>query len=228
MGVIKYTQEPETLSQLKSNKTAKVSVHKPSDPHMNLSADRLIQVALQHKDENRVEWAIETLSKAMQQHNDAQLHAVRGSIYLELGKSKLALIDFEKGLNLEPNDTLLLINRAQVYRRFGQISGAINDLNKALSITPDSLAALFNRGSIYYSSGDYNLALADFDQCIAINPHSPAAYFNRANTYKLLDKTNKAIEDLERFIELNKNTEWNKTANTLLIQFKQELVSDHE
>jgi tetratricopeptide (TPR) repeat protein len=199
------------------------NVHKQNDPHINLTVDKFIKVALQHKQENRVNLAIETLNNAMKIHTDAQLLAVRGSIYLELGKSKLALIDFEKGLNLAPNDTSLLINRAQVYREFGQISEALNDLNKAIDINPNLLAAFFNRGSIYFSSGDYQLALVDFEQCINLNPHASATYFNRATTLYLLGNTQLAIDDLTHFIKLNNNNEWNKIAQNLLDQYKNEI-----
>lgn len=210
-------------------KTSRLHNSATQDPHQNLTVDKQIQVALQHKDENRVNLAIETLTKALKTNRviskDVQLYAVRGSIYLEQAQAKLALSDFERGLAIAPNDVSLLINRAQVYRQFGQIKQALRDLNTVLKIDSKSLAALFNRGSIFFSSSDYELALIDFNQCIAINPHAAAAYFNRATTYKILGKPAQAIKDLQRFIELNKNSEWNKTAKKLLSDYQQELSS---
>jgi len=191
--------------------------HGAYDPHVGLSPEQHIQVALQHKQEGRLSEALNTLSTAISQHGDSkQLYAVRGSIYLETGQAARALSDIEKGLKLDAEDTALLTNRAQIYRQFGQIEQALSDLNKAIELDPDLVAARFNRGAIHFSREEFELALVDFDQCIAIDPHTAAAYFNRASARHALNDVSGARQDLERFIQLSENDKWRSTARELL------------
>lgn len=200
--------------------------HKSHDPHSSLTAEKHIQVALQHKQEGRMFEAIQSLSMAIPKYSDNKdLYAVRASFYMEQGQPAAALQDLQQALMLAPDDTSLLINRAQGYRQFGQIREALADLNKAISLNPDLLAARFNRGAIYYSSGDYQLALEDFDQCIAIDPHIAGPYFNRASTKQALGDTAGAKNDLNRFIQLSDSVQWKSTAQDLLKRWEKDEAS---
>ena len=194
--------------------------HGRKDPHAALSAEKLIQVALQHHAEGRSAEAINTLNEAIAKHNDAKLYAVRGSLLLEQGRVSKALPDLEKSLELKPDDPLTLTNRAQAYRQFGRIAESLADLNRAIELDPDLIAARFNRGAIHYSSEEHEAALHDFDHCIAVDPHNPAPYFNRAAVHDALGRRDAAVADLNRFLELSDNETWNKTAKDLLQRWK--------
>lgn len=197
--------------------------HKSHDPHSSLTAEKHVQVALQHKLEGRMFEAIQSLSMAIRKYSDNKdLYAVRASLYMEQGQPAAALQDLQQALTLAPDDAALLTNRAQVYRQFGQIREALDDLNQAISLKPDLLAARFNRGAIYYSSGDYQLALEDFDQCVAIDPHVAGPYFNRASTKQELGDTVGAMNDLNRFIQLSDSEQWKSTAQDLLKRWEKD------
>lgn len=197
--------------------------HKSHDPHSTLTAEKHIQVALQHKQEGRMFEAIQSLSMAIPKYSDNKgLYAVRASLYLEQGQPAAALQDLQMALKLDPEDPALLTNRAQVYRQFGQIREALVDLNKAINLSPNLLAARFNRGAIYYSSEDYQLALEDFDQCVAIDPHVAGPYFNRASTKQALGDTAGAKNDLNRFIQLSDSEQWKSTAQDLLQRWEKD------
>ena len=201
---------PETIAK-------KAGPHGAYDPHATLTLEKHIQVALQHKQEGRLNEAMRTLTMAILQHGDnKELYAVRGSIYLEQGQATEALGDIEKALKIDPDDSELLTNRAQVYRQFGQIQQALADLNRAIELNPELVAARFNRGAIYYSSEEFEQALHDFDQCIATDPHTAAPYFNRASANHALGDVAAARADLERFIQLSENEQWKATARELL------------
>lgn len=195
----------------------KAGAHGNYDPHSKLSADKHIQVALQHRNEGRVAEALDVLDRAISRYSkQAQLYSVRASILMERGDVTSALQDLENAIKLQPNEPLTLVNRAHAYRSFGRISESLADLDKAISLEPDLVAARFNRGVIYFSSKDYQAALADFDRCIAVDPHSEAAYFNRASTYDAIGKQELAITDMKRFIELTKVESRKVTANELI------------
>lgn len=197
--------------------TRKAGPHGAYDPHSSLTADKQVQVALQHKQEGRLPLAFETLNRAITHLPDsAELYSVRGSLYLETGQPSKALQDLQRALKIRPTDADTLVNRAQVYRQFGQIEQALADLDRAIELSPELVPALFNRGSIYYSSNDFQHAQADFDRCIAIDPHLAAPYFNRASARQALGDQVGANADLQRFIRLSDNPQWKATAEDLL------------
>jgi tetratricopeptide (TPR) repeat protein len=191
--------------------------HGQRDPHGRLAPEKLIQVALQHRAEGRSQEALNTLGQAILRHPDhAQLHAVRGSLYLEQGRVSAALADLESAVRLAPDDPNVLINRAQAYRRFGRGEEALADLNRAVALAPDLLAARFNRGAMLYGMGRADQAMADFDHAIAIDPHVPGPYFNRAAVFDSLGRRAEALADLRRFLELADNDDWRRVAEDLL------------
>ena len=220
-------EKTETFSNAESKARPIVAgPHKSHDPHSSLTAEKHIQVALQHKQEGRMFEAIQSLSMAIPKYSDNKdLYAVRASLYMEQGQPAAALQDLQQALKLAPDDAVLLTNRAQVYRQFGQIREALTDLNKAISLNPDLLPARFNRGAIYYSSGDYQLALEDFDLCVAIDPHVAGPYFNRASTKQELGDTVGAKNDLNRFIQLSDSEQWKSTAQDLLKRWEKDEAS---
>lgn len=200
--------------------------HKSHDPHSSLTAEKHIQVALQHKQEGRMFEATQSLSIAIAKYSEnVDLYAVRASLYMEQDKPAAALQDLQQALKLAPDDAALLTNRAQVYRQFGQIAEALADLDKAIEINPNLLPARFNRGAIYYSSEEYKRALDDFNQCIAIDPHEAGPYFNRASTKQALGDTVGAKNDLNRFIQLSSSEQWKSTARELLMRWEKDDAS---
>ncbi len=205
-------------------KTVTSGAHRQSDPHANLSADKMAQVALQHLDEGRAQLAVETLNEAIGKYPDnGMLLSIRASVFLQQQQASLALADLNRAIEINPHDAILLNNRAQAYRQFGRNDDARRDLDGAIEIDPDSVAAYFNRGSLLFEAEKYDLALADFNRCIELQPGVPAAYFNRASTYEALGQRDKAIDDLEHFLSLNPEESWAKVARDMLEQWDPDL-----
>ena len=202
--------------------TLRPGPHSAGDPHANLDADRLAEVALRHLDEGRVALAMETLDTAINRYPDAaELHGIRGSLLLEQGDVGAALAYIDSAVRLAPGNPLYLTNRAQVYRAFKRDSEAREDLNRAVEIDPDLVSARFNRGSLAYSMGDLETAISDFDHCIALDPHMAPPYFNRAAVYDAMGKRELAVADLNRFIEIAPTEEWKGVAQELLEEWQQ-------
>lgn len=191
--------------------------HGERDPHRALTPEQQIRIALQHKREGRPHEAFSTLDNALMLHPDnAQLYAVRGSLYLEQGRLTEALADLEAAVRLDPDDAAVLTNRAQVYRGFGRGEEALADLDRAVALAPDLLAARFNRGAMWLEQGQLEGALEDFDYCIAVDPHAPGPYFNRAAVFDALGRREAAVTDIQRFLELTDNEAWKQSARDIL------------
>ncbi len=218
-------QSEELKAFLESPSTPVTSgAHKQSDPHANLSADKMSQVALQHLDEGRAELAVETLNEAIGKYpQDVMLLSIRASVFLQQQQASLALADLNRAIEINPHDSILLINRSQAYRQFGRDDDARRDLDGAIEIDPNSVAAYFNRGSLLFEREKYDLALADFNRCIELQPGVPAAWFNRASTYEALGQRDKAIGDLEHFLTLDPEENWAQVARDMLEQWNPDL-----
>ena len=61
----------------------------------------------------------------------ASLYEVRGNMQMELGRNELALYDFNKAIELEPDNAVNYINRAILYSRKKQKALSENDLMRA-------------------------------------------------------------------------------------------------
>ncbi len=195
----------------------RAGAHRPKDPHLDLSPNGMIRVALQHQSEGRPALAVSTLSDGLKRYpGNGDLLNVRGSLLLQQGKSAAALRDLEAAVGVTPNNPAIYINRAQAYRRFNNHAKALADLDKAIELAPDSLAARFNRGSMYFNASRFKAALSDFEHCVAVDPHAPPPWFNLAITREQLGDRRGAVSDLKRFLELAKTKEWRDMAEKKL------------
>src|SRR6185312_13084264 len=113
-----------------------------------------------------------------------------------------ALKDFNKLVEMEPDDTSTLIARAAVYLNLGQYEDALTDLNnnKLLKHKPFDTMAQHLRGYAYLMLEKYNLALDDFDKSLGIDPSITFTLYGNAlsNLNKLLDT--KPDNDIKRLI----------------------------
>lgn len=67
----------------------------------------------------------------------ADLYVTQGFNYYVMGDNKEALINFNKGIELRPNEWMYLGCKARTLARMGFINDAIKAYNKAIDIAPD-------------------------------------------------------------------------------------------
>lgn len=204
-----------------SQQPATAGAHRQkNDPHVNLSAQKMAQVALQHLDESRPQLAFETLNSAIGKYpENAMLLSLRASLFLQNQQTSLALADLNRAIELNPHDPVLYTNRAQALRQFGRNDDARRDLDEAIKLEPKFVAAHFNRGSLYYEAAKFDLALDDFNRCVELEPDVPAGYFNRASTFDALGERERAISDLQHFLTLEPEASWAQIAKDMLKQW---------
>ena len=100
-------------------------------------------------------------------------YAVRGNL-------TQAMFDFNKAIEINPDDTNAYTDRGVIYAEQGDLTQAISDFNKAIAINPKNEKAYCNRGIAYYQQGNPPQALLDYNKAIEINPNYSEAYDNRA------------------------------------------------
>ncbi len=129
----------------------------------------------------------------------------RGNLYREQQKYKLALDDYNKAIELNPNHAGAYYNRGLLYSDQKKYDLALSDYDKAIEINHNYAEAYVNRGVLYRLQEKYELALADYDKAIELNRNDAVAYYNRGNLYKNLQKYDSALADYNQAIKLNRN-----------------------
>ncbi|GCA85499.1 TPR repeat-containing protein YrrB [Microcystis aeruginosa NIES-2522] len=129
----------------------------------------------------------------------------RGILYYNQQKYKLALDDYNKAIELNPNLAQAYNNRGNLYYNQQKYELALADFNKAIELNRNFAEAYYNRGGIYYNLQKYDLALSDYSKAIDINPNLAEAYYNRGGLYSYQQKYELALADFNKAIEINPN-----------------------
>jgi len=105
------------------------------------------------------------------EESNAPAHSALGSIYLRRTQYELAIIELQRALELNPNDTLSQHQLGSVMLYSGRKDKAIYWLESALNLNPHlPLAGLMILGQAYYLTGQYEEAIKALKKGIAKNP----------------------------------------------------------
>jgi protein O-mannosyl-transferase len=109
--------------------------------------------------------------------NKGRVHDNLGVVLKQHGRILEAMKEFERAVELDPNDPLALNNLATIYCSIGrrQECGAL--LQKATSIMPDYLDARYNLAIYYYDEGFLDKSLQECYAVIRIAPMSRESAF---------------------------------------------------
>jgi tetratricopeptide (TPR) repeat protein len=116
-----------------------------------------------------------------------------------------AIADFDKVLDLQPDNVDALILRGDSYSQLGQTGRALADLNRAVTEAPDNAQAFLFRGLAQGRRGEDRLALADYDQAIKLEPRYVDALVNRAAVHASQGRAADAIRDLDAALAIRPN-----------------------
>jgi tetratricopeptide (TPR) repeat protein len=109
-----------------------------------------------------------------------RIRAVRGQTYLVMGRYDQALADFNRAIEVDPEDAWAIGSRGQTYRLMGRYDEALADLNRAIELDPDQDWVIAERGETYRLVERYDEALADLDRAIELYPGDDDYIMKRA------------------------------------------------
>src|SRR6266536_3255796 len=127
----------------------------------------------------------------------------RGRLHGRAGRYESALADFDRALQLRPDDYRSLADRGVTYRGMERYDEALADLNKAIDLDPSYAWAIASRGQTYRDMKRYDEALADFTRAIDLNPDYTWAIASRGQTYRQMGRYDEALADLNKAIDLD-------------------------
>jgi tetratricopeptide (TPR) repeat protein len=174
---------------------------------------------------NDFERAIAAFDKAIKANpEDALALAYRANSYQQLGKSDLALADYNLAIDLDkkvadaaaqPDSTAVPLgretaqayfNRATLLANADKPTEAIDDFTESLRLNPRDAKGYCGRGKSFLAKGFVELALDDLTAAITLAPTSYDAYAQRARAWLAAKEYDKAILDSRLSIRFNANS----------------------
>jgi len=131
------------------------------------------------------------------------LHDYLGhALYFE-GKSRAAIVEFNKAVFLNPGYARAYVNRGNVYAAIRNYDEALKDYQTAVRLRPDEVDAHYMKGMVHSKTGRYQQAIEDFSQTIALDQNHARAFHDRGLAYFHLGRYEQAISDYDEAIRRN-------------------------
>ncbi|MBZ0136730.1 MAG: tetratricopeptide repeat protein [Planctomycetes bacterium] len=113
----------------------------------------------------------------------AQLHQNRGVAYQDLGNSDRALLDFNRCVELLPNNPAFLENRGLVYVDKELFDMAFRDFDASVELDRKNARAYVNRAYAARLMGDFEQAVRDYSQALRLKADYGQALIGRGYTW---------------------------------------------
>ena len=126
----------------------------------------------------------------------------RGETYENMERYDEALADFNRAIELDPEDARVIADRGEIYMLMERDDDALTDLSHAIEIEPDNAIMIVKRGVIYQLRKQYDDAVTDFNRAIELQPDYVPMIAIRGETYRLMEQYEKALADFNQAIEL--------------------------
>ena len=134
---------------------------------------------------------------------DAAAYHSRGFSSFSKDQYDLAVADFTKAIESDPDFLVAYYNRGVAYFDQGKYDLAIADFTKAMELGLKGKGSYYIRGLAYSRNGQYDLAIEDFSKIIELDPQDAATYNNRGVIYLLKGQYKQTIADLTKAMELD-------------------------
>uniref|UniRef100_A0A8C8K6A1 DnaJ homolog subfamily C member 3 n=1 Tax=Oncorhynchus tshawytscha TaxID=74940 RepID=A0A8C8K6A1_ONCTS len=132
----------------------------------------------------------------------------RAAVFLAMGKSKSALPDLTRAIQLKPDFLAARLQRGNIFLKQGNTQEAREDFEAVLQRSPDQdeaqnqlmraneLEELQEEAHAAHHRGDYSTTITVLDRVVELSPWDPESRELRAECYIRLGDPRKAIQDL--------------------------------
>ncbi|MGA1870801.1 MAG: fused MFS/spermidine synthase [bacterium] len=137
---------------------------------------------------------------------EAKRHITNGNIYLTKGNGIEAIAEFEKAVNLRPEELSTMEKYveflADVYLGGGRYDQAISVLEKALAIRPDNSKAMVTLGALYVSQNEHQKAEQLLQKALSIDKRCAEAYLQLGYLYLVKKELPSALSSFNQLLQL--------------------------
>jgi TolB-like protein len=126
----------------------------------------------------------------------SEAHTLRGTFYSEIGKPEQAIEEFDKAIQLNPNDWMAFLGKGDLYYSYTDLVKCISYRQKAASINagselPTLLGAI---GFAYLCAGFAEISKHYYQEELKLDGDSALYYYNLEGDEYFLENFNKSIE----------------------------------
>ncbi|MGQ9863461.1 MAG: tetratricopeptide repeat protein [Bacteroidia bacterium] len=168
-------------------------------------------LAYSYTEDGQYDQAIEAFetyfAKTPQARIIAKDYEMRGKALDKIGKDSLAVLDYQKAIQMDPQSTHLYSDMANAYNAYGNYQGAAQALENAIKYHP-TLQNYFALGEIYYRLKRYEEAIQKFDYVREKKPDLVEVWLRLGRCHAGLDPEStegKAKPFYEKVIELSQS-----------------------
>ena len=156
----------------------------------------------------KFEEAIVSFDAALKSDNLADVRRAnilndRGVAKWRLKKTKEAIADFNKSIELFPDYAIVYNNRGNALMDLGEAAQATLDFTRAIELAPGYGAAYSNRGNALLALGRKEEALKDFRKAVQLMPANAVPYNGRGKAHTALGRPFAGVRDFSRALTLN-------------------------
>ena len=134
---------------------------------------------------------------------EASIYSDRGVAKWRMKQTKEAIEDFNKSIQLSPDNATVYNNRGNALMDLGHPDEAVKDFDRAIALSPNYGAAHNNRGNAHAALGQYEPAFQDYRKAVELMPQSAVPFNGRGKAHEELKRYHAAVRDLTRAITLN-------------------------
>jgi len=134
---------------------------------------------------------------------EASIYSDRGVAKWRMNQTKEAIEDFNKSIQISPENAAVYNNRGNALMDLGHPDEAVKDFDRAIALSPNYGAAYNNRGNARVALGQYGVAFQDFRKAVELMPQSAVPFNGRGMAHAELKRYHAAVRDLSRAITLN-------------------------
>ena len=128
-----------------------------------------------------------------------------GSLYVKLNDYDLALINFQKTVNLNKKFFQGYNNLANIHKKLKNTEKSIKFFKKAIELNPNYINALYNLAIVYFEIGKYEESTIYYKKVLKINPKHIAALNNFGLLLKSIKKYDDALKCFKKIIYIDNN-----------------------
>lgn len=140
------------------------------------------------------------MTEAMQQSNR---HVRTGEIQANRGNDAAAMAEFQKAIELDPDNATAYNDRGSMRNRVGDLDGALADFDQTLRLDPGHAMAMLNRGLALWDKGSLDQGIAAISGSIERNPRIAQAWLIRGIAFYCKRDWAAALSDFKKADEVD-------------------------
>lgn len=126
----------------------------------------------------------------------AEVHLIAGLLKANAGFYEQAVRDYERTIELRPNNGDAYRRLGKVYEFNNQLDEALAAFQKAVEVQPEYYKPYQDLGAFHFQRGRYSEAAKQFSKAVALDPGEPGVHFALASAYTNLGRYGDAEREL--------------------------------